>query len=128
MNGDTVQFWTLQPLFAGKFLRKHFPEFGVGVKEPWCNEPLLDTLPDSTLCGIYPGVSRTYIGNLMTEVARAGDFTTLPYTPDSASSVHAIWYTNMFELGFANTGNQSIFAWNTASPITLLDRSSTSAG
>ena len=122
MNGDTAQFWTLQPLFAGKFLRKHFPDFGVGVKAPWCNEPLLDTLPDSTLCGMFPGVSRTYIYNELTEVARAGDFTDLPpYTDDRASSVHAIWYDNLFNLGFANTGNPAIFAWNTASPIRLDD-------
>ena len=124
MNGDTVQFWTLQPLFAGKFLRKHFPEFAPGRDEwaPWCNEPLLDTLPDPTLCGMFPGVSRTFIGDLMTVNKRGGDFTSIPpYTPDSASAVHAIWYTNMFELGFANGGNPASFAWNRASPLTLLD-------
>ena len=120
INGSTQQFTSFQPLFGGKFLRKDLPEFGVGVKEPWCNEPLVDTLPDSTLCGIWPSVSpiyfATYVSTRWTDIP--------PYTTNTTASVYGIWYKNMFTeggIGFNNEGNPLTFAWDNATPIRLLD-------
>ena len=48
---------SLRSLFEGKVSQSAgtFPEF-------YSNSPGLDTLPDSTLCGTFPGMSRTMFG------------------------------------------------------------------
>ncbi|MBQ0031750.1 MAG: hypothetical protein KBT68_02995, partial [bacterium] len=120
INGSTQQFTSFKPLFGGKVLRANLPEFGVGVKAPYCNEPLIDTCPDSTICGMWPSVSPTYLATYIST-----RWTDVPaYTDNRTAPAYGVWYKNMFTeggAGFNNEGNPLWFAWDNGSPIKLLD-------
>ena len=100
---------SLRSLFEGKVSQDAgtFPEF-------WENQPHLDTLPDSTLGGTFPGMSRTMLGEYAELFGHV-----YPYAASDEVKEYAVFY-KLPKGAKNNPKNPATFAADPKSEIPLL--------